>query len=176
MALRISKKFKFKGIKWESGKIFKFKYRAWNVDPLPLVILLYKFSGTHPTTKRQWRFIQCINLNYVPRNIRRNFILSWKRKLQSSNNVYLTWEYIKQRYPQVANSEAIRRYFYSPNYYTSKIEEIPIEYWEDVVIGSLAKDLSRRVKFSLIKKYRNMNNKKKQTKSISKILKSMKNL
>jgi len=172
MALRVSKKFKFKGITWKSGHVYRFKYNAWMVDPNPLIILLYKFSGTHPNTGRQWRFLQGINLNYVPRKIRRNFIKNWKEKLESSNDVYLTWTYVKSRYPAIVKSQAIRRYFYSPNYYITKVEEIPVENMEDVVIGSMAKDLSRKVKFSLTRKFKKTNKQPNQKKDfIGNILK-----
>lgn len=157
MTLKVTKKFKYKGVEWISGHAYRFKYNAWMTDPNPLVILLYKFSGTHPTTGRQWRFIQAINVNYIPRRIREDFIKSWYEKLESSDDVYLTWEYVKQRYPNVVKSDALRRYFYSPNYYLTKVEAIPLENMVDVVVGSLAKDLSRKMKFSVIKKFRQMN-------------------
>ena len=118
MALRVDRKFKFKKINWKSGHLYTFKYNAWQEDPEPLVILLYRFQGYHPKTGHEWRFIQAVNMNYVPRHIRKNFIINWKRTLERNNgNVFLTWEEVKAKYPGLVKSDCIGRYFYKQIYY-----------------------------------------------------------
>lgn len=177
MALRIDGKFKFKGIQWRSGHLYKFKYSNWYEDPEPMLILLYRFSGTHPNTKRQWRFIQGINMNYVPRHVRKNFAINWTTSLErNKGNVLLTWNEVKARFPGIEKSNAIRRYFYSPSYYIQNPEYIPIENMEDALVSSWHKDFSKKIKLSLTRKYRSATGKRKaRTKEsgITRILKSI---
>jgi hypothetical protein len=171
MALSISKRFKFKKIWWKSGHFYTFRYSNYYEDPKPVVVLLYKFSGTHPNTGRQWRFIQCINLNYIQRNVRKNFVLNWKEELIRRNgNVFLTWETIKRRFPNVANSNAIRRYFYSPSYYIQDPEYIELDNVEDAVISSWHKDFSKKLKKAAIRKIKDAKALAKKRSGVSKIL------
>lgn len=177
MALKIEGKFKFKNITWYSGQLYRFKYSAYNEDPEPLVILLYRFKGYHPKTGRQWRFIQGLNMNYVPRHIRKNFAINWVETLKRNNgNVLLTWDEVKFKFPGIAKSDAIRRYFYSPNYYITKAEHIPIENMEEALMSSWHKDFSKKIKMALTRKRRAANKKRKQRtddKGIGKILRTI---
>ncbi len=177
MALKIEGKFKFKGVIWRSGHLYKFRYSNWYEDPEPLVILLYRFKGYHPKTQREWRFIQALNMNYVPRHIRRNFAINWTQTLERNNgNVLLTWDEIKMKFPGIAKSDAIRRYFYSPKYYIQDPKSIPIEKMEEALISSWHKDFSKKIKLSLTRKYRSAQAKRKKRtddKGIGKILKTI---
>lgn len=177
MALKIEGKFKFKNVIWKSGHLYKFRYSNWYSDPEPLAILLYRFKGYHPKTGRQWRFIQCINLNYVPRHIRRNFAINWINTLERNNgNVLLTWQEIKSKFPGIAKSDAIRRYFYSPNYYITKVQYIPIENMEEAIVSTWHRDFSKKIKMALTRKRKSAEKRRKQRtddSGIGKILKTI---
>lgn len=152
MALVRKYKRKFKGVNLQSGHFYKFRYQAWENDPEPTVIFMYWFEGTHPRTGRQWRFIQAINFTYVPRTVRRRFVDEWKRQLEITKNPKFTWEKVKVRYPQIQH--AVRRYFYSPNYYITKLDEIPFDQIDKAVISTWHKDFSKKIKSSLLNKFR----------------------
>jgi len=155
MALKVEGNFKFKKVRWRSGHLYKFKYSAWETDPEPMVILLYRFKGYHPKTGREWRFIQALNMNYVPRHIRKNFVINWKRTLERNNgNVFLTWKEVKAKFPGLVKSDCIRRYFYSPSYYITNIQAIPVEEMETAIVSSWHKDFSKRLKLALNRKKR----------------------
>jgi hypothetical protein len=140
MALRFSFKKNFQGVLLDSGRIYSFAYSAYQHDPNPLIIYLYWVSGTHPQTKRQWRFIQAINLNYISRANRQKFVEDWVETLYTTRNVKLTWNKVKTRWPEMAF--ATRRYFYSPSYYIKSLQAIPLDQTQQVVVGSLQKDFS----------------------------------
>jgi hypothetical protein len=44
---------------------------------------------------------------------------------------------------------------YSPAARVTKLKEIPFEKWEEVIVSTMAKDFSKKIKTSLIKKFRN---------------------
>ena len=113
---------------------------------------MYAFSGTHPSTGRQWRFIQAINFTYVPRSMRKAFANEWVRVFERTNgNVRFTWDIVKRKYPYLKH--AVRRYFYSPTYYISKLQSIPFEDMENVIISTWSKDFSKKLKVSLYSKF-----------------------
>lgn len=115
---------------------------AWEHDPVPIYFHMYSFSGTHPSTGRQWRFFQGINLNFIPRASRKRFVKEWMMILKrTKGNMRLTWAIVKNYYPFM--DIAVRRYFYSPNYYIKDLREVPFEDLEKVVIGSWHKDFSK---------------------------------
>lgn len=109
-------------------------------------------SGTHKKTGHQWRVIQAINLNYVPRSVRKRFVKIWMKQLDKNIHPKFTWEKIIARYPTI--KLGIRRYFYKPSYYIQKLEEIPLENVEKVVVSSLARDFSAKAKRKLLSKIR----------------------
>lgn len=150
--LRHIYKKKISGVTLKSGYFFRFKYQAFENDPKPIVIFLTAISGTHKKSGHQWRILQCINLNYVPRAIRKRFVKKWMKTLERTKSVKLTWQIVSRRYPNI--KIGIRRYFYKPSYYIQKLEDIPLENVEKVVVGSLAKDFSSRVKRKLLSKIR----------------------
>ena len=153
MALHIHYKKKINGVNFISGYCYQFNYQAWNADPRPTYIHMYAFTGTHPKTGRQWRFIQGLNMTYLPRVMRKAFAQDWIKQMKRTNgNAKLTWQIIQQRYPY-AGAIATRRYFYSPNYYLYKIKPIPFEQFEEVVVSTYAKDFSKKVKISLLQKF-----------------------
>ena len=125
---------------------------AWQNDPIPTYLHMYAFSGTHPNTGRQFRFIQGINLTYVPRQMRKQFASEWVNTVSKSKNLKFTYEKLKARFPYM--KIAIRRYFYSPKYYIKNLREIPLENMEKVIIGSWSKDFSKKAMIALVKKYK----------------------
>ena len=122
---------------------------------------MYALEGTNPKTGHQFRLLQGINMTYIPRSIRRQFIKDWSKTLQSSRDVKFTWEKVKRKYPYLQN--AIRRYFLKPTYYIKDLKEIPFEDMEKVVVSTFSKDFSKKIKTSLIGKFRSvMRNRKKR--------------
>lgn len=57
-----------------------------------------------------------------------------------------------KRYPRLKYS--VRRYFFKPNYYIKDLKEIPINEIEKYVVSSWHKDFSKKVKVSLLNKFR----------------------
>lgn len=138
----------------KSGRMYKFSYSGYQHDPAPLVLFLYYVDGTHPGTKRQWRFVQCINLNYVSRSYRKQFVEQWVTTLYTTRDVRLTWNTIKRRYPELVF--AVRRYFYSPSYYIKGLRAIPLENVEQEVVGSLISDYSTRARIGFWSRMRHL--------------------
>ena len=122
MALKVQYQLKHGRVLMRSGYLYTFQYLAYQHDKNPLIIFLNSFSGTHPVTKRQWRFFQAINLTYLPRAKRLRFVKSWMKTLKRSGSVRLTWQKVKSQYPEL--KVAMRRYFYSPKYYVRSLVEI----------------------------------------------------
>ena len=126
---------------------------AFEHDPIPTYIHMYSFSGRHPNTGRQWRFLQGINLNYIPRSDRKRFVNQWVKVFEKSKgNILFTYKMAKRFFPYM--DIAIRRYFYSPAYYIKNLKEVPVEDYQKIVIGSWHKDFSKTAYFQLIKKYK----------------------
>ncbi len=114
---------------------------------------MYALEGNHPRTGNQWRFFQGINFTYIPRSMRRQFARDWVRTLERTRgNVRFTWELVQRRYPYLKN--AVRRYFYRPTYYIRDLNEVPLEDIEKVVVSTWSKDFSKKLKASLISKFR----------------------
>jgi hypothetical protein len=129
--------------------------RAWENDPQPTVVMLYALDGIHPNTGHQWRFFQAINFTYIPRAMRRQFAKDWIREFNRKNgNIRLTWEVIKVKYPYLQH--AVRRYFFKPNYYISDLKEVPFEDMEKMIVSTWSKDFSRKIRTSLLSKFRNV--------------------
>jgi len=143
---------KFNNTSWRSGQIYQFNYKAWENDPRPIIVFMYAFEGTHPTTGRQWRFFQGINFTYVPRSVRKEFAEVWISEIGRGRDPRLTYQKAKRRWPGLIH--ATRRYFYSPSDYIKKSREIPYDQWEDAIVSTFARDFSKKVKSSLINKFR----------------------
>ena len=154
MALRRIYKKKFKGVNVQSGHIYKFRYQAWENDPEPTIIFMYFFKGTHENTGREWRFFQAINFTYIPRADRKRFAQKWISTMSKTNNPKFTWVICKARFPYLQN--AVRRYFYDPEYYIKNMKEIPFEDIEKAIVSTYSKDFSKKVKSFLINKFRNV--------------------
>jgi len=153
MALKISYKKKLSGVTLSSGHVYIFKYSAWNEDPTPTYLHICSFSGTHPNTGRQWRFIQGVNLTYIPRGQRKQFAKEWVAVFKRTNgNVRFTYNMLKSHYPYM--DIAIRRYFYSPSYYIKNLKEVPEADLEKVIASSWHKDFSKKAMVSLVSKFR----------------------
>ena len=157
MALGIHKKVKLNKAWWRTGRFYTFQYRAWEHDPEPVIILMYFFSGRHPNTGRQWRFFQGVNLSYIPRGNRRTFVQDWKRAFERSNgNFEFTYRLLSRRYPWMKT--AVRRYFYSPEYYiqpplgNNGMYEVPFDEVDSIVVSTFRKDFSKKVKRALAAK------------------------
>ena len=151
--LKHSTNFQYKGLRLKSGHVYKFRYKFWQNDPEPLVVLLYKISGTHPKTEKRWNLIQAINFNYVPRPVRKNFATDWKQAFDKrKGNIILTWRDVKRKYPEVVNSDALRRYVLNPSYAITNLKIIPMDRMEEVLISTWAKDFSTKVRKAIAKK------------------------
>ena len=167
MALTRKYKKKFSRVTWKSGHIYSFKYNAWENDPAPVIIFMYAFEGTHPKTGRQWRFIQGINFTYVPRNIRKKFAEIWIKEFERTNgNSRFTYQKVKRRYPGLKH--ATRRYMYTPAERITKAQEIPFADWQKAVTSTMAKDFSKKLKSSLVRKFRQVMGRRKQRKKTKK--------
>ena len=55
--IRQHAKKRFEGLEWKSGYFYTFKYKGWENDPKPHIIFMYAYSGFHPNTGREWRFL-----------------------------------------------------------------------------------------------------------------------
>lgn len=152
MAVRRKYKKKFKGVNVQSGKIYSFKYQAWEHDPQPTVIMMYALDGINPRTGHQWRFFQAINFTYIPRNDRKRFAQDWIHIMGNTKNPKFTWQKVKRKYPYIQH--AVRRYFFKPPYYISDLKEIAWEDAEKAIVSTFAKDFSKKVKTSLLNKFR----------------------
>lgn len=163
MALRRIYKKKFSNVTWISGHIYSFKYNAWENDPEPVIIFMYAFDGTHPKSGRQWRFIQGINFTYVPRGIRKQFAKTWVKEWnRSKGNTRFTYQKVKRRYPGIMH--ATRRYMYSPSARISKAKEISFLDWQAAITSTLRKDFSKKVKASLVRKFKSVMGRRKKRK------------
>ena len=128
---------------------------AWENDPTPTYLHMYAFSGNHPNTGRQWRFIQGVNLTYIPRGQRKVFAREWSKVYEKTNgNLRFTYKILKSRFPYM--DIAIRRYFYSPSYYLKNLREIPEDQMEAVIAASWHKDFSKKAMIKLVSKFRSM--------------------
>jgi len=165
MALKRLYKKRFNKVEWKSGHIYTFRYNAWENDPEPVIIFMYYFEGTHPKTGNQWRFIQGINFTYVPRAIRKQFAKVWIKEFNRlKGNTKFTYLKMKRRYPGLKH--ATRRYMYTPKERIKKAREIPFGDWEQAIRSTLRKDFSKKVKSSLVNKFRAvMGRRKKRTRS-----------
>ena len=147
MTLKIHYKKTVQGVQFRSGHMYNFKYVAAQNDFSPNFLFLYAFSGYHPNTGRQWRFLQGISISYLPRKIRKQFIKDWKKEFGKGKNLKITWKSLTRKYPYLG--EFTRRYFYSPSYYLRKIRHIPLENWEKEIVKSMLKDFSSIIKRKL---------------------------
>ncbi len=148
MAIKMSYTHKHGNVTMRSGEFYKFKYQGYKHDPSPHVIFINKLEGIHPTTNNQWRFMQCINLNYIPRQDRRKFVDDWIKLQTKSKDTKITWQLIKRKYPYIAFG--IRRYFWKPPYYIGKLEHLDtIDKIEKTIVGNWAKDFSKMIRMKL---------------------------
>lgn len=153
MAIQRKLKKRHGGVTVKSGHIYSFRYKAWENDPFPLVVMLYALEGTHPNTGHQWRFFEAINFAYVPRAQRRRFAHDWVNILrQHRGNTRFTWEMVKSRYPYLEG--AVRRYFFKPKYYIQNLREVPLDDVEMAIVSTWNKDFSKRAMMALASKYK----------------------
>ena len=167
MAIRRLYKKKFSGVTWKSGHIYSFKYNAWENDPEPVIIFMYAFEGRHPKTGNQWRFIQGINFTYVPRGIRKKFASIWiKEWNRTKGNTRFTYDKMKRRYPGLKH--ATRRYMYVPRARIRNAKEIDFLDWEKAIQSTIRKDFSKKVRASLVNKFRAVMGRRKKRKKTKK--------
>jgi hypothetical protein len=74
MSLKIYKKIKHNNVVFREGYCYRFNYAAFENDPQPLIFFISAIKGIHPRTGHQWRLMQGININYIPRKDRRRFV------------------------------------------------------------------------------------------------------
>ena len=151
MAIKIIKKWNSHGVNWKSGHFYTFRYNAFRSDPVPVIILMYKVQGIHPNTGHQHRYIQGINLNYIPRNQRKIFVKIWMKEMEKNkNNVEFTWDSVQFRFPYM--EDAVRRYMTKPVYRIQNPQYIPPENVDDVVVSTWSKDFSKKLGMDLAAK------------------------
>jgi hypothetical protein len=143
MALRRVYKKQYQGVSMISGHFYKFKYKAFERDPKPLIILMHSIEGIHPNTGHQWRIFQAINFTYIPRAMRKRFLKVWLKEMEKPGNIKFHWQRVLTRYPYL--KIGIRRYFFTPAYYITNLQKIPDDRIEKEVIKSLIKDFSKKV-------------------------------
>lgn len=151
MAIKLTLNWSSHGVKWRSGHFYTFRYNAYRQDPNPTVILMYKVFGVNPKTGHQHRYIQAININYIPRAHRKVFVNLWAKELdKNKGNVEFTWNLVQMRFPYL--ELAVRRYMLKPVYRIQKPKYIPIDQLDDVVIGTWSKDFSKKLGMDLAQK------------------------
>ena len=74
------------------------------------------------------------------------------KELDKSGHIKFTWRRVLAKYPYL--KPAIRRYFFTPNYYIRNLEEIPFDEVEKAVISTYSKDFSKKIKTALLSKFR----------------------
>ena len=154
---------KFRGLLWKSGYIYKFKYKPWENDPEPTIILMYGYEGIHPKSKRQWRFFQAINFTYIPRQDRMRFAKEWRRTIgnhPTPQSLHFTWKTVKRRYPYLQT--AIRRYFFDPANRIQDPQEVPFDQMERAIVSTYSKDFSKKVRAALVNKFRQVFSRRKE--------------
>jgi len=151
MAIRVIKNWKSHGTNWRSGHFYTFRYNAYRQDPNPVIILMYKIEGIHPNTGHQHRYLQAINLSYIPRQQRKAFVSLWLSEMdKNKGNVEFTWDVVQFRFPYL--DLAVRRYMTKPVYRIQNPQYIPPENVEDVVVSSWGKDFSKKLEMDLAAK------------------------
>lgn len=145
---------------------FAINNQAWESDPKPTVIMMYALDGMNKRTGHQWRFFQAINFTYIPRNDRKRFAKDWIRIMGNTRNPRFTWNIVKRKYPYIQH--AIRRYFFKPPYYIQDLKEIAWDDAEKAIVSTFAKDFSKKVKTSLLNKFRRVLTSRKKAKKTGK--------
>ena len=153
MALKVSYTFKSHGLVWRSGYFYTFRYKAWNEDPEPLIILFYRITGINPSTGHQWRLIEGINMNLLPRSHRRLFLMNWQHYYDlNRGNLKYTYKMMQRQHPYMVYG--IRRYMTKPVYYIQNPYEIPMDKVDDAVLSSFNKQYKFKISKELSKKYK----------------------
>ncbi len=151
MGIKLTMKWRSHGILWKSGHFYNFRYNAFRQDPNPTIILMYKVYGIHSNTGHQHRYIQAVNLNYIPRNQRKIFVKIWQQEMdKNKGNVEFTYQSVQFRFPYM--EYAIRRYMLKPIYRIQKPKEIPPENLEDMVVSTWSQDFSKKLTMDLAQK------------------------
>ena len=143
MALRIYKEISKNKVRLKQGHFYKFKYSPYQNDPSPILLWINAIKGTHPTSGKQWNLIQGINLNYISRRERRQFVDLWKKEMERTGRFDITWDRVKRQFPYMQKS--FRRYLLSPAYYIRDLEYIPYDKVDQEVTKSWFKDFSSTV-------------------------------
>jgi len=144
MALKVYKSIVHNKVKMESGYFYSFKYTAYEEDPSPMIVFISAIKGTHPKTKHQWRLIQGINMNYIPRGHRKTFVQLWSKNIENGKSVEFTWEIVKAKFPYL--KFAIRRYMIVPKYYIRNLKKIEFDKLEKEIVKSWHRDFSSNLK------------------------------
>lgn len=164
MAQRLKPLWRYKShrVTWKSGSIYTFRYSNFQHDPQPTFLFMNAYNGIHPNTGHQHRYIQGINLSYVPRSMRKKFVKDFIRYMKNKSlTPQISRELIKRKYPYLQH--AIRRYFFKPSYYITKVQEIPLDELESVVVSTWSKDFSKKVLRTLGNKLSNIMKTRKKT-------------
>ena len=156
MAIKVVYDVIINGIPMISGDLLKFKYHGYHNDPFPLVIFVNKVEGMHPKTMHYHRYIQAINLNYLPKSVRNQFAKDWLEDIDKTKHPKLTWQKLKSKYGYVVNEKIFRRYFFKPAYYLKGIIRVPRDKLESEISTNWHKDFSIKARIKLYRGIRKM--------------------
>jgi hypothetical protein len=110
--------------------------------------MLYGVKGQHPKTGHIHNYLLAINLSYINRNNRRQFVKQWVNTLiRTKGNIPLTYKGIVEQFPFMA--AAVRKYLLSRSD-LFEIREIPLEMIGEVVVGTMYKDFSKQAILEMI--------------------------
>jgi hypothetical protein len=74
------------------------------------------------------------------------------KELDKGGKKKFTWRKIVAKYPYL--KPAIRRYFYSPPYYIKNLQTIPLDEAEKIVVSTMPRDFSKKIKTAILSKFR----------------------
>lgn len=135
---------------FRTGYIYSFRYKNYENDPTPTIIVINAISGKHPVTGHKHNYLQGINFSYIPRGRRKWFINKWRTVMEKYNgNVRFTWPFIVRKYPWMII--AIRRYLLGMNYIKKPIH-IKYEFLDKYVEQKIIRDYSQQAILNTIKK------------------------
>lgn len=128
-------------ITFRNGFCYKFKYLNYEHDPYPHIFFLYAIRGTNPSSGNKWDLIQAINLNYLPRAVRKKFVADWGDTLKRSKGDFkMMWKTLMLKYPYM--KIATRRYLLTPKNYINNIEYIAPEQMDKEIVRNMVRDYS----------------------------------
>lgn len=139
VAVRIFRTTNLCGTQLVSGRFYLFKYANFKVDPYPLILYMNSHYGVYPNTGHLHRYIQGINIHYLPKHLRLPFYEKWtklnRNERWTKKNFQTFYSHLIKDIPNI--DFCIRRYFYRPNEYITSL--VPMH--QDLLIDYLTNPL-----------------------------------